>query len=169
MNRSYSHSRDRSRKRVARFHSGDEVRYLLRAEEQILHAISARAPVSDILNDICIALDCQIGNMVSLISLPDDDATMVVEVARSAALFGLHAFCSEGIVAGNNEVLGSLEMYCTVPRRPSANEVELIERAKCLLAIAIKRDTDTIHNGRDSASESPSGPENIRSGPVYLN
>jgi hypothetical protein len=154
---------------VAHFHAGDEVQYLLRAEEQILHAISARAPVSEILNEICIALDRQIGNMVSLISLPEDDATTVVEVARNAALFGLYAFCSEGIVAENDEVLGSLEMYCTVPRRPSANEVALIERAKCLVAIAIKRDIDAIHNNRGPASESQSRPEHMGSGPVYLN
>jgi hypothetical protein len=154
---------------VGRFHSGDEVQSLLRAEEQILHAIFARAPVSDILDKICIALDCQIGNMISLISLPGDNPESVLEVARNAALFGLHSFYSEGIVADNDEVLGSIEMYCTVPRRPSANEVELIERAKCLVAIAIKRDIDATHNDRSFASESPSGPENMRSGSVYPN
>jgi hypothetical protein len=57
----------------------------------------------------------------------------------NAAHFGLHTFCSEGIAAENDEVLGFLEMYSSVPREPTAEEVQLIERAKCLAAIAIKR------------------------------
>jgi hypothetical protein len=167
MNKKSSHSHARSPAYMARCHSGDELEYLLSGEEQILQAISARVPVSDILNEICRALDCEIGNMISLISLLDDDPTTVVEVARNAALFGLHAFCSEGIVAGNDEVIGSLEMYCTVPRSPSAKEVKLIERAKCLVAIAIQRDTEESNNAGGCAPESQSGRENRR--PGYLN
>ena len=169
MNKSYSRLRNSSRKRLTRSHSSDEIQYLLRTEEQILQAISARAPVSDILNEICIALDCQIGNMVSLISLPADDAESLVAVAQNAALFGLHAFYSEGIVTENDEVLGSLEMYCSVARIPSANEVELIERAKCLVALAIQRDIEASHNANGFAAEDQLGRQNIRTGPVYLN
>jgi hypothetical protein len=169
MNKPYSRTQDRSRIRSAPSQSGDEIQYLLRAEEQILHAIAAHVPVLDILNEICIALDCQIGNMVSLISLPEDDAAFAVEIARNAAFFGLHTFCSEGIVADNDEVLGFLEMYCTVPRRPSANEVELIERAKCLIAIAIKCEIGATHNDRGFALERPSRQETMPKEPVYLN
>jgi GAF domain-containing protein len=86
--------------------------------------------------------------MVSLISLPGDDVvTDHAAISRIAALFGLHAFCSAGVVAENGELLGSLEMYSLVQRRPSAREFQLIERATCLAAIAIKRHNEASHHG----------------------
>ena len=84
--------------------------------------------------------------MVSLISLPGDDVTDHAAIARIAALFGLHAFCSSGVVAENDELLGFLEMYSCVQRRPSAREFQLIKRATCLAAIAIKRHNATNHH-----------------------
>jgi GAF domain-containing protein len=85
--------------------------------------------------------------MVSLISLPDDDVTDHAAIARIAALFGLHAFCSAGVVAENDELLGSLEMYSCVPRSPTLREFQLIERATCLAAIVIKRHNEASHHG----------------------
>jgi len=55
----------------------------------------------------------------------------------------LHKFCSAPVVGGNDEALGSIEMYCGVARRPFLGEICLIERATCLAAIAIKRHNDT--------------------------
>jgi len=118
--------------------SENRIQYLLKTEEQILQSIAARAPISRILNDICDALDCEIGNMVSLISVPDDNAISGVEVLHSAVLFGLYRFFAVVIVENNGEELGSLEMYCCVSRNPSPREFQLIERAVCLAAIAIK-------------------------------
>jgi len=123
-------------------HSDDKIQYLLSAEERLLQSVSTGAPLPEVLNEICNALDCQIGNVVSLISLPRDDASELAEIAINAALFGLYTFCSEGVFAENDELLGSLEMYCSVPRSPSASEFQWIERAKCLAAIAIKLDTE---------------------------
>jgi hypothetical protein len=123
-------------------YSENRIQYLLKTEEQILQSISARAPISRILNEICNALDCQIGNMVSLISMPDDNAS-AAEVSRSAALFGLHIFFSAVIWAESGELLGSLEMYGCVSRNPSPREFQLIERAVCLAAAAIKRHRET--------------------------
>ena len=121
-------------------YSENRIQYSLKTEEQILQSISARAPISKILNDICHALDCEIGNMVSLISVPDGNAISGAEVLHSAVLFGLYRFFAVVIVAENNgEELGSLEMYCCVSRNPSPREFQLIERAVCLVAIAIKR------------------------------
>jgi hypothetical protein len=116
-----------------------KTQYLLRAEEELLQAISSHASLPKILNEICSALDFQIGNVVSLITLPGEDPTDLAAIAINAAHFGLHTFCSEGIAAENVELLGFLEMYCSVERDPTAEEVQLIERAKCLAAIAIKR------------------------------
>ena len=124
-------------------YSVDRIQYLLKTEEQILQSISARAPISKILNQICDALDGQIGNTVSLISVPGNNVMSAAEVSSSAALFGLHIFVSVVIGAESVEELGSLEMYCCVLRNPSPREFQLIERAVCLAAVAIKRFLET--------------------------
>lgn len=126
--------------------SEGRIQYLMNAEESIVRAISARSPVPEILNEICIALDRQIGNMVSLISRFEDRATSLSEIARNAALFGLHIFSSVGIFAESGDELGSLEMYCCTPRHPSPFELRLIERGACLAAIAIECDTGPGHS-----------------------
>ena len=124
--------------------SDDKIQYLLSEEKNLLQSISAGAPLPGVLNGICSSLDCQIGNVVSLISLPGDDPGELAAIAVNAALFGLYTYCSEGIVAENDERIGSLEMYCSFPRSPSAGESQLIERAKCLAAIAIKRNQKAL-------------------------
>ena len=97
-------------------HSEGKVQYLLEAEEQILRSIAVRAPVPRILNEICTALDCRIGNMVSLISLREDEVGDTVEIARNAALFGLYIFFSGPIFGASGGEIGSLEMYCCTAR-----------------------------------------------------
>jgi hypothetical protein len=119
--------------------SGAEVQYLLKAEEQLLHSISAGVPLTEILYKICDALNSEMANMVSLISLADDDAKGLASIAESAEILGLHKFCSASVVGGNDEALGSIEMYSCAPRRPFLNEIRLIERATCLAAVAIQR------------------------------
>jgi hypothetical protein len=118
---------------------------LLRAEGQILQSICGRAPLQEVLHKICDALDLEIGDMISLLSLPSDDTTSLAAIARRAVVFGLYKFCSAG-VTGGDELLESLEMYCCLPRRPFLCEVKLIERATCLAAIAIKRHNDSMIN-----------------------
>jgi len=132
--------------------SGSEIQYLLKAEEQLLQSISGNAPLPEVLHKICNALNSEIGNMISYISLPNDDAGDLAAIARSTTLFDLHKFCSARVVGGNDEVLGSLEMYCSVARRPFLGEVGLIERATCLAAIAIKRHNEACEGGRRSDS-----------------
>lgn len=127
-------------KRNAHRRLDGDVEYLLRAEEQLLQSISSHAALPKILNEICSALDFQIGNVVSLITLCGDGPSELADIAMNAALFGLHPFFSEGVAAENGESLGFLEMYCSVPRNPTAEEVQWIERAKCLAAIAIQRE-----------------------------
>jgi hypothetical protein len=117
----------------------DKLQYVLANEEQILNSISARAPLPRILNAICCSLDCQIGNMVSLISLSADKKNSLGEISSNAKLFGLHIYFTAGIETGSGGELGFLEMYCCIPRHPSFDEQQLIERAVTLAAIAIKR------------------------------
>jgi hypothetical protein len=149
-------------------YSADTIQYLLKGEEQILQSISARAPISKILNDICDALDCQIGNTVSLISVPGNNVRSAAEVSSSAALFGLYIFVSRVIGAESVEELGSLEMYCCVLRNPSPGELQLIERAVCLAAVAIKRFLETgdgsncrMHGVRSARGPVPETPTSM--------
>jgi hypothetical protein len=139
-----SGSRDRPQESKAHCNFDDKIQYLLRTEEQLLQSISARAPLPEVLDGICSALDCQIGNVVSFISQPADDATGLTAIAMNAALFGLYTFWSEDVVAKNEELLASLVMYCCVPRSPSLEECQLIERAKGLAAIAIKLHNEAV-------------------------
>lgn len=139
-------------KRNARRSLDGKTQYLLRAEGQLLQSISDRAQLPEVLNRICNALDSQIGNVVSLITLPGDDASELAAIAMNAALFGLHTFWSEGVVAENDELLGSLEMYCCVRRRPSREEFRLIDRAKCLAGMAIKRHNEAPDQGNCGTS-----------------
>jgi hypothetical protein len=133
----------------------DKIQYLLRAEESLFQSISARAPLAEILNGVCSALDRQIGNVVSLVSLPSDDVSELAAIAMNAAHFGLHTF--------------SCEMYCTVSRSPSAGEFQLIERAKCLAAIAIKRHNDSIDQGNCGVRGSRPAWGRVLEWPVRMN
>jgi|SRR5579859_94396 len=135
----------RSRKRKSVRHFEDRIVYLLQGEKQILQSISSRLPLATVLNEICSALDRQIGGVVSLIVLPEDYAESRVEIARNAALFGLYVFFTANILAESGKELGSVEMYCCMPRYPSAHELQLIERAACLATIAMERDADASH------------------------
>lgn len=123
--------------------SEGEIQYVLKEEEQILQSISGRAPLPEILRKICHALDLEIGKMISLFSLPHDDTISLPAIVRSAGVFGLYKFCSAQVAGENDELLGSLEMYSCLPRRPFLPEVRLIERATCLAAVAIKRHNDS--------------------------
>jgi hypothetical protein len=133
-----THGSNRLEERRMDSNSDEGIQFLPSAEEQLLQSISAHAPLPEVLNKICATLDCRIGDVVSLISLPGNDASKRVGIALSAVRFGLHIFCSESIVA-DEELLGFLEMYCCIPRNPSASEFQWIERAKYLAALAIKR------------------------------
>ncbi|MGC0771865.1 MAG: hypothetical protein WB543_02950 [Candidatus Acidiferrum sp.] len=145
------------------------IQYLLTAEVQILQSISARAPLPQILNEICTALDCQIGNMVSFISLPQDKSASVAEIARNAALFGLYIFFSTGVFAGSGEELGSLEMYCCTPRDPSCFEVQLVERAACLAAIAMECGSNAGHHANRRLPENGPTSRSVLRLPVSMN
>jgi len=146
-----------------------EIHYLLSFEEKLLHAISTRAPLPKILNGICSALDCQIGKVISLISVTAEDACEFAPIAMEAALFGLHTFHSERVIAPDNEVLGSLEMYCCVPRCPAPREFQLIQRAVCLAAIAIKLENEGYSQCNPGRLKNRPGPGSILNWPVLMN
>jgi hypothetical protein len=144
-------------------------RLQLRAEDEILRAISVRAPLSELLNRICAALDCQIGNVVSLIYLPGEGATALTSIVESAQLFGLYTFCSADVLNESREALGSLETYSCLPRCPTLDEFQLIERATHLAATAIKLHKDVRHHGSGRIRDSRSVPERAPGRPAYIN
>ena len=149
--------------------SGESIRFLMRAEEEILLSISAGASIAEVLNRICNALDCEIGNVVSLVSLLDDDTTDNAAVAGSAKQFGLYKFCSIGVVAGNQELLGTLEMYSCKPRLPSARELDSIKRAGCLAAIAIERGDKALEDANAVAAKMRPARKRVLEWPATVN
>jgi hypothetical protein len=152
MNKSYFRSREGSVKRKARRIFKRNTQCFRRPEELFLQPISIHATLSEILNRICSALDCQVGNVVSHIFLRGGDASEFATIATQAARFGLHTFCSEGVVGENDEPLGSLEMYSYVKRNSSTSEFQLIERAKYLAAIAIRLENEASHRAESDMS-----------------
>ncbi len=164
-----SRPRGRGLIRVPPDQSEGRIQYLLNAEAKILQSISGQVSLPEILNKICTAIDCQIGNMVSLISLPEDERASVAEIAGRAKLFGLHIFFSVGIFAESGEELGSLEMYCCTSRSPSRGEIQLAERAACLAAIAIERDAQAVRQDNEGISTKGPSRANGLGWPVSLN
>jgi hypothetical protein len=142
-------------------HDGPNERFLsanvagihLRGEEEILQSIATGGPLPDLLNRICSALDCEIGNVVSLISLLDENAAEYAVMAGNAKHFGLHMFCSIGVIAENCTLLGTLEMYACKPWSPTLEQLDLIEHASCLAAIAIEREIGAVEEGEAEVLE----------------
>jgi len=157
------------RKRKMHRHFDDEMKYLLSGEEQLLQSLTAHAPLTEVLNRICSALDRKIGNVVSHIALPEEDYSDLAAMGMNAALFGLHAFSLEALVAENEEVLGSLEIYCCVSRSPTADETRWIERAKCLAAIAIQIDHGADGHGPFDRRRNQPLQRRVREWPVPMN
>jgi hypothetical protein len=111
----------------------------LLGEKDILDLITTGAPLGEILNNLCTAIDLQLGNIVSVMLLPDDTERDFKTIAHGALQFGLHLYWSADIALRDEGVLGSFEMYCCVPRTPTAFELRLIQRATHLAALAIRR------------------------------
>jgi hypothetical protein len=110
----------------------------LLGEKNILDLISTGAPLPEVLNNVCTAIDLQIGNIVSVVLLPEDTERDFKSIARGALQFGLRLYWSADIPFQEQVVLGSFEMYCCVPRTPTAFEMKLIQRATYLAALAIR-------------------------------
>jgi hypothetical protein len=142
MDESPSHAHERWQISAPSRASGRTIQYLLKTERRILESISARAALREILNEIGSALECQIANIASLISLPSSDTGESVTNDMNATLLGLYNFCCASLVGDNHELLGSLKIYCATPQSPSLEEFQLIEQARCLAAIAIEHDVE---------------------------
>jgi hypothetical protein len=129
----------------------NNVQPLLAGEGQLLEMIFEGAELPQILDRVCTALDLQVGNVISLVLLPDDEEHTLHTIEESAAGFGLTAFSCTPILSTDDEFLGTLEMYCCFSRAPNLGENVLIERATHLAALAIQHHNHTM----DAESCSP--------------
>lgn len=118
--------------------SPDNTHLLLAGEGQLLELISEGAPLPQILERVCSTVDIQLGNVVSLVLLPDDAEHTLHTFERSAVTFGLTPFSCTPILSTEAKFLGTLETYCCFPRQPSLSESDLIEQAAHLAAVAIQ-------------------------------
>jgi hypothetical protein len=164
-----SSSGGRLQRRKANHQADEKVQHASSSEEHVLRSISSRESLPKVLNEICSVLDCQIGNVVSLISLSGSEGGDPETIGRNAALFGLYTFCSEGVFDDSGELLGFLEMYCSVARSPNAGEFQLIERAMCLAVIAIQRHNETSIQGKCGLRDATSNQEWLPEWPVSMN
>lgn len=113
---------------------------LLRGEKNILELISMGAPLPGVLNKLCATINLQIGDVVSVI-LPADEQDLPT-IMQDALQFGLYVFWSASVPLRNEDVLGTFQMYCCVPRSPTPFELQLIVRVTHLAALAIRRHND---------------------------
>jgi hypothetical protein len=118
--------------------AADSIQFLRIAEKEMQRSLFAGVPLPELLNRICNALDCEIGNVVSLVSIVDDETTDVAAIAGNASHFGLHLFCSRCVVSANRGLLGKLEVYSCQPGMPNRRELDLIKRAAWLATVAIE-------------------------------
>lgn len=119
--------------------SSDNTHSLLASEGQLLELISEGAPLPQILERVCSALDIQLGNVVSLVLLSNDSEHTLHTFEQSAVTFGLTPFRCTPILSTEAEFLGTLETYCCFPRQPSLTESDLIEHVAHLAAVAIQQ------------------------------
>src|SRR5271170_5223808 len=121
-------------------------------ERQILELISLGAPLPGILNKLCMMMDVRIGNVVSIITLPDQAENHFCSMTHSALQVGLEIFSSSAILSPDKVLLGMLEIFGCDPRRPTMLECRLIDRVTYLAALALQRPEPP---GADDRAEAP--------------
>jgi hypothetical protein len=124
-----------------RFHRQctDNRRGPLVGERQILEQIYLGAPLPGILNKLCMMIDVRIGDVVSIVSLPDEDEKHFCSMTCSALQVGLEIFSTSAILSPDKTLLGMLEIFGCDPRRPTVPEYLLIDRVAYLASLALLR------------------------------
>lgn len=138
-------------------------------EGDILELISLGAALPWILNKLCTSLDVQIGDVVSLFTLPDEEIGHLCADAKSAMQMGLSIFSSKDVLAPDGTLLATLEIYGCGSRRPAAHEYQLIERVMNLAAVALGRHKDTEEFERFSRNMRRAKDRSENEKPRYIN
>jgi hypothetical protein len=157
--------------------ASDSRRCQVVGERQILELISLGAPLPGILNKLCMMIDVRIGNVVSIVSLPDSDENHFCTMTRSALQVGLEMFSASAILSPDNSFLGMLEIFGCDPRRPTILEYHLIDRVTYLAALALQRpkppkldDPDDSSDAKDRLAAKPKAkPYGPLEKPPYIN
>ena len=124
---------------------------VLLGERRLLELISGDAPLTEVLDEICAALDVQVGNVVSVVLSSEDDEHVVHELAERAVQFGLYVFSCCAILSRSEQLLGTLETYSCLSGGPAVSQAMLIQHASELAALAIQRygrEQDSCRRGR---------------------
>jgi hypothetical protein len=149
-------------------HPSDNRRNSFAEERHILELISLGAPLPGILNQLCTAIDVRIGNVVSLVLLPDVEYYLG-SIAQSALQVGLNVFSSTPILSRDKTLLGKLEIYGCDPRLPTSQEARLIDRVSHLAAIALQRHADEDVDFERPSRRSKSGVDAALDRPPFIN
>jgi AraC-like DNA-binding protein len=120
----------------------DTRRGRLVGESQIVELISLGAPLPGILNTLCTSIDSQIGDIVSLVFLPDEQEHNLFSITQLARQFGLNNFSSTRIFSTEKSLLGTFQIYCCEQRRPNLHEAGLIRRVIRSAGAAFQRHED---------------------------
>ncbi len=108
---------------------------LLEAEKRVLELVSSGAGLSAVLEELGRAVE-RLTGMVCAVLLPDDDG---VHLPHGAATRGLLACWSTPILSAGGQVLGTIALYYHEHRRPTDDDLRLIDRFVYLAGIAIER------------------------------
>jgi hypothetical protein len=120
-------------------HDSDSNPIVLLGERRLLELISGSAPLTEVLDEICAALDVEVGNVVSVVLSSEDDEHVLHELAERAVQFGLYVFSCCAILSRSGQLLGTLETYSYLSENPAVSQAMLIQHASELAALAIQR------------------------------
>ena len=109
--------------------------------------ISTGAPLPEILNNLCTTVDLQVGNIVSVMLLPDDTERDFNTIAKGALQFGLHLYWSADIALRDEDVLG---IFRNVLLRSSKAYSTRIEADRA--GDASRGDCDSTYHGDEDLS-----------------
>lgn len=155
----------RSKRTPAEFHlhrqSGENRRYQVVGERQVLELISLGAPLPDILNKLCTIIDVRIGDVISMVSLPDEAENHFCSLTHSALRVGLEIFSSSAILSPDQRFLGMVDIFGYDLRRPTMLEYHLIDRVTYLAALALQR-----HHSEDRLERLAVKPNGRLAGPL---
>jgi hypothetical protein len=110
----------------------------LNGERDLVQLISGGAPLPEVLHKICAAVDRQVGNVVSLVLLPDGEEHTLKAIGEAVASYGLFVFSCASILSPEGKLCATFETYSCIPRSPTPEESALVERAALLATIAFQ-------------------------------
>jgi hypothetical protein len=106
--------------------------------EGLSHLISTNAPLPEVLNKLCAAVDRQVGNVVSVVLFPDGKEHTLPAIGKAVARYGLFVFSCAAILSPDGKVCATFETYSCIPRSPTPEESGLVEQAARFAAIAFQ-------------------------------